>query len=84
VRAVRRRHRAGSYCPAATGPRAPAGPSSTTGSAYAASPCGSSTGRHGGQAGQADCNEKFGRGHNRVCQRIFLDLAEAEDDETQS
>ena len=30
-----------------------------------------------------NCNEKFGRGHNRVCQRIFLlDLAkedEAED-----
>jgi len=29
-----------------------------------------------------NCNEKFGRGHNRVCQRIFLlDLAAAEDDD---
>ena len=29
-----------------------------------------------------NCNEKFGRGHNRICQRIFLlDLAEAEDDD---
>ncbi|XP_066359602.1 uncharacterized protein [Miscanthus floridulus] len=28
-----------------------------------------------------NCNEKFGRGHNRICQRIFLlDLAVAEDD----
>ena len=27
-----------------------------------------------------NCNEKFGRGHNRVCQRIFLlDLAAVED-----
>ncbi|XP_066349333.1 uncharacterized protein [Miscanthus floridulus] len=29
-----------------------------------------------------NCNEKFGRGHNRVCQRIFLfDLAAAKDDD---
>ena len=29
-----------------------------------------------------NCNEKFGRGHNRVCQRIFLiDLAAANDDD---
>jgi len=29
-----------------------------------------------------NCNEKFGRGHNRVCQCIFLvDLAEADDDD---
>ena len=28
-----------------------------------------------------NCNEKFGRGHNQVCQRIFLiDLAAADDD----
>ena len=28
-----------------------------------------------------NCNEKFGRGHNRVCQRIFLiDLAPADDE----
>jgi hypothetical protein len=30
-----------------------------------------------------NCNEKFGRDHNRVCQRLFLiDLAEAEDNDT--
>ena len=29
-----------------------------------------------------NCNEKFGRGHNRVCKHIFLlDLAEADDDD---
>jgi hypothetical protein len=29
-----------------------------------------------------NCDEKFGRGHNKVCQRIFLlDLAEAAEDE---
>lgn len=29
-----------------------------------------------------NCNEKFDRGHNRVCQRIFLlELAEADDDD---
>jgi hypothetical protein len=29
-----------------------------------------------------NCNEKFGRGHNRVCQHIFLlDLAEADDED---
>jgi len=29
-----------------------------------------------------NCNEKFGRGHNRVCQRIFLlDLAPDDDDD---
>ncbi|XP_066340433.1 uncharacterized protein [Miscanthus floridulus] len=29
-----------------------------------------------------NCNEKFGRGHNRVCEHIFLlDLAEADDDD---
>ena len=29
-----------------------------------------------------NCNEKFGRGHNRICQCIFLlDLAAAEDDD---
>ena len=29
-----------------------------------------------------NCNEKFGRGHNRICQRIFLlDLAVAEDND---
>ena len=29
-----------------------------------------------------NCNEKFGRGHNRVCQRIFLlDLADAEEED---
>jgi hypothetical protein len=28
-----------------------------------------------------NCNEKFGRGHNKVCQRLFLlDLAAADDD----
>jgi hypothetical protein len=28
-----------------------------------------------------NCNEKFGRGHNQVCQRLFLlDLAAADDD----
>ena len=32
-----------------------------------------------------NCNEKFGRGHNRVCQRIFLlDLAPDDDDDTAS
>ena len=29
-----------------------------------------------------NCNEKFGRGHNRVCQRIFL-LDLTEDDEAE-
>jgi hypothetical protein len=30
-----------------------------------------------------NCNDKFGRGHNRVCQRLFLvDLAEDEEEET--
>ena len=28
-----------------------------------------------------NCNEKFGRGHNKVCQRLFLDL-DADDDNT--
>ena len=29
-----------------------------------------------------NCNEKFGRGHNRVCKHIFLlDLAEADEDD---
>jgi len=29
-----------------------------------------------------NCNEKFGRGHNRVCKHIFLlDLAEDDDDD---
>ena len=29
-----------------------------------------------------NCNKKFGRGHNRVCQHIFLlDLAEADGDD---
>ena len=32
-----------------------------------------------------NCNEKFGRGHNRVCQRIFLlDLADADDADDES
>jgi hypothetical protein len=31
-----------------------------------------------------NCNEKFGRGHNKVCQRLFLlDMADDSDDESQ-